>query len=200
VTEVSGKVLNKIKTLNKLATDLRAGQDFKITRLTMLKSLCDDPEATAHFALFLAKKAQQQLKAGGDLDSESEQQYQRLASKAIREMSKYLKEPGEEAESSLLRLQMELQEAQNSHKRLRGRPVRIIESRELLVIETALQCFSTPSASADLGYDIARQYAERYDSRYGTGLIPESAPLIEDIADFWGRYFLGRSWRKRIKQ
>jgi hypothetical protein len=55
-----------------------------------------------------------------------------------------------------------------------------------------------PWASSDLGYRIARKYAERYSSQYGTGLIPESAPFVEDIAEFWGKDFLGRSWKKRL--
>ncbi len=61
--EVSPKALKKVQSLDKMAADLRSGQQFKITRLTMLKSLCEDSEAAAEFALFLAKKAQQQLKA-----------------------------------------------------------------------------------------------------------------------------------------
>jgi hypothetical protein len=69
---------------------------------------------------------------------------------------------------------------------------------ELVVVETALECVLRPWASPDLGYCLARQYAERYNSRYGTGLIPESAPMVEDIADFWGRHVLGRGWRKRV--
>ena len=32
---------------------------------------------------------------------------------------------------------------------------------------------------------MARVYAERYDPRHGTGLVPESAPLVRDIAEFW---------------
>jgi hypothetical protein len=36
-------------------------------------------------------------------------------------------------------------------------------------------------------------YAERYDSHHGTGLIPASAPMMEEIADFWRDYFgIGR--------
>ena len=70
--------------------------------------------------------------------------------------------------------------------------VRIIHSTEVLLIEYALSCLLQPTASADWGYHLARQYAERYNSRYGTGLIPESAPLVEDIADFWCQYHLGK--------
>ena len=72
-------------------------------------------------------------------------------------------------------------------------PVRIIHSTEVLLIEYALSCLFQPTASADWGYQLARQCAERYNTRYGTGLIPASAPLVEAIADFWCQYYLGKS-------
>ena len=37
------------------------------------------------------------------------------------------------------------------------------------------------------------------DARYGTGLIPESAPLVEDIADFWCQYHLGKPLQEWLK-
>jgi hypothetical protein len=56
----------------------------------------------------------------------------------------------------------------------------------------ALSSLLQPDASANWGYRIAREYSERYNPRYGTGLIPESAPMVEDIADFWCQYHLGK--------
>ena len=85
---------------------------------------------------------------------------------------------------------------QNTYRNQAWGPVRIIHSTEVLLIEYALSCLLQPTASADWGYHLARQYAERYDSRYGTGLIPESAPLVEDIADFWCQYHLGKPLRE----
>jgi hypothetical protein len=39
-------------------------------------------------------------------------------------------------------------------------------------------------------YQAARDYAEQYNPHYGTGLIPESAPLVAVIAEFWrAQYF-----------
>lgn len=65
-------------------------------------------------------------------------------------------------------------------------------------METSLECVLDPGASSELGYRLARQYAERYNPRYGTGLLPESSPMVEDIAEFWGRHLLGGGWRKRL--
>src|SRR2546428_9269429 len=60
----------------------------------------------------------------------------------------------------------------------------------------ALLCMGFYFFASPWGYRLARQYAERYNARYGTGLIPESAPLVEDIADFWCQYHLGKPLRE----
>jgi hypothetical protein len=54
----------------------------------------------------------------------------------------------------------------------------------------------SPTVSVEWGYRIARQYAERYNPRYGTGLIPESAPIVADIADFWCQYHMEKPLRE----
>jgi len=198
MNDVPPKIVKKLQTLYEIATELRSGRDFNITRLTLLKGLCADPEAAAQFALHLAKKALQAMPGSGRSASNKKQQYRRLASKAVRTTSAYLKKPTEDLEESLWTLLFEARELQSDYKRQRWGNVRLIESRELLVVETALECILHPQSSSDLGYRLARQYAERYESRYGNGLIPTSAPLVEDIVEFWGRHLLGRSWRKRL--
>ncbi len=184
-----------------MAADLRQGKHFEITRLTVLKSLCSDPETAAKFALHLAKLALKKMKAEKHSSrplSKTQQEYQRLATAAVRGMTRYAKEPTTEAASTLRDLLSTIWEAQSDFERQQWGPVRIIKSGDLLVIETALECMLRPDVSHILVYDLARRYAERYNSRYGTGLIPESAPMVEDIAEFWGRHFLGRGWKKRL--
>src|SRR5215208_6956031 len=48
-------VLSRVRKLAQIARDLSEGANFSITRLTTLKFLCEDPEVTAHFAVFLAR-------------------------------------------------------------------------------------------------------------------------------------------------
>lgn len=79
--EFPPKTFKKIQTLAQIAADLRHGKDFNITRLTMLKSLCADPDAAAQFALCLAKKTQKTMKAKGlprYAKSEARENYQRF--------------------------------------------------------------------------------------------------------------------------
>jgi len=64
--------------------------------------------------------------------------------------------------------------------------VRVIQSRELLQVELALRCILEQRDAPRLAYQAGRNHAERYDPRYGTGLIPESADPLKQIIDFWG--------------
>ena len=181
-----------------MAADLRQGKHFNITRLTLLKSLCTDPQAASCFALHLAKLTLKKMKTGKQPSSKAELRYRQLAAAGVREMTKYTREPTPEGQSSLWSLLRVIRDAQSDYERQPWRHVRIIHSRELLVVEKALECILRPDVSHILAYDLARRYAERYHARYGTGLIPESAPMVEDIAEFWGKHFLGRGWRERL--
>ncbi|MDP9315977.1 MAG: hypothetical protein M3R24_34835 [Chloroflexota bacterium] len=85
-----------------------------------------------------------------------------------------------------------LQRVQNTYTHSTWGSVRIIESREVLVVEDAVQCFVRPVEAQYWAYHAARDYAERYDPRYGTGLIPGSASMVEEIASFWCHYYVGK--------
>ena len=191
----SSKAAPKIRRLAQLAVELREGNDFNITRLTTLKSLCEDADAATQFALHLAKLTYKKMRAQecpAHLDAERWEYFNQMVDEAIRQMERYLANPTED-EADLVRLwRSDIRDLQSEYRRQAWGPVRIIESSEVLIVEQALSCLLEPYASADGGYRIARQYAERYDSRYGTGLIPESAPMVEDIADFWCQYLMGK--------
>jgi hypothetical protein len=60
---------------------------------------------------------------------------------------------------------------------------------DLLVAEKCLRAVLRADESPQWLYQAARDYCERYDSRHGTGLIPTSAPMVQEVADFWSRYF-----------
>jgi len=200
MNEVSPKIVKKIQALAQIAAELRQGKNFKITRLTLLKGFCRDPEAAARFALQIAKLTKKKMKERKcpHLRPENWEQYQRLAAQAVRGMAKHLKERTPEQESRLHTLLNVIRNVQADFERKSWRPVRLIHSWELLTVETALECVLRPHVSELLAYDLARQYSERDSARYGSGLLPDSAPMVEDIAEFWGRHFLGRSWRRRL--
>ena len=55
MNEVPAATIKKIETLVQIAADLRQGKDFNITRLTILKTLCAEPDAASQFAFHIAK-------------------------------------------------------------------------------------------------------------------------------------------------
>lgn len=192
-------VAKKIQALAKLAVDLHQGQHFNITRLTVLKGFCSDPDAAAKFALQITKLAQTQFKARSKATkSQARQRYERLIAAAIPAMTRRLKSPTEERKSKLWELYKQAKEAQSQYEHQQWCDVRIIECRELLIVETAMECLLNPWNASLIGYRVARQYAEKYDPHYGTGLLPKSAPMVEEIAAFWGSHFFGRGWKKVV--
>ena len=190
----SPAIVKKIQALAKLAADLRQGRHFNITRLTVIKSFCSDPEAAAKFAVYIAKLAQRQFKArlSGDTEPTIWQQYGQLIDAAILAMTHDLKSPTEETKSKLRELYKLATEAQNRIERRQWGYVRHIECGDLLMVETAMESLLNPQYAPLNAYQMARQYSERYDPHHGTGLIPTSAPMVEEIVAFWERHFLDR--------
>jgi len=80
-----------------------------------------------------------------------------------------------------------------------GRAANVVGSNCLRSISKCWMSNPSRSHASVIGYQAARLYAERFDSHYGSGLIPKSAPMVEEIAEFWGRHFLGRGWRRKVE-
>lgn len=99
----------------------------------------------------------------------------------------------------------ELHDLRRTLKLLQNQPIsfgvaRVIEIQQVVIVKTALRIGATPMHAADWSYQIARMYAESYNPRFGTGLIPDSAEAVEVVVDFWCRYYSGGpldDWRAR---
>ena len=105
---------------------------------------------------------------------------------AVVVMREYLQAPTELNRRQLWAVLKKAEAVQTySGEQIWGRPLRTIHSNDVLVVEDALRCISSSSAAPSWAYQTAKDYAERYDPRYGTGLIPESVPLLDDIIAFW---------------
>ncbi len=190
----ASKVTPKLRKLAQMASDLRHGKSFAITRLITLKSFCDDPDAATQFAVFLAQQAQAALEQKPRPDyipAERWATYRHLAAEAMRTIDTYLDARTEAGARELHDLRRALEQLQNQHQSIPYGVARVIENQQALIVETALRIVLAPTNAADWGYQLARMYAERYNSRYGTGLIPDSAQAVETIVDFWCRYYFG---------
>lgn len=191
--ETAGARISKIV---EIAQELRNGKTFEITRLTRIKALCEDSNAAAQFAIYMARLTKKEMETAirpSLLDSVEWEQHKELVSETVSQMESYLESPTPEKASLLRDLLPQLERVQGQRDGPYGILLRIINNKYVLLTEDALRCLLYPDMTSKLGYELARDYAERYDSRYGTGLIPESAPLVEDIANFWCGYYFGQT-------
>ncbi len=180
----SPQIVKKVMKLSEIAEALRQGKDFPVTRLTTIKSLCAEPEAAAAFALFLAQRIQSKMR-----EEQSPERYRELVDRAVKELKPYLTDPTEERKGRLSSLCREMEAEQNEYKKIGWDMVRMVRSRDLVVVEESLKSVVRGYEAAIWAYQAAKDYAERYDARHGSGLIPSSAPMVEGIAGFWRKYY-----------
>jgi hypothetical protein len=175
------------RKLLRLAEELRTGKSFRITRLTVLKRLCAEWESAAPFACYLADLSQNHFRTAPPplLDAERLEAFRNRIATAVSCIHSYMGTPTRDADLALRAARRELQSAQSETRDTRWATVRTIHSRDALVVENAVHCILDPRNSATWGYRLGCAYAERYDLRHGSGLVPESAPLVREIAGFW---------------
>jgi hypothetical protein len=180
----SKETLKRVRKLAEIADELRQGKDFPVTRLTTIKSLCGEPQATAAFAFFLAQRVQRKMR-----QEQSPERYRKLVDRAVRELRPYLTDPTDERKERLFSLCREMEAEQNEYQKIGWNMVRMLKSRDLVVVEESMISVVRSNEAGIWAYQAAKDYAERYDARYGTGLIPSSAPMVEEIAEFWRKYY-----------
>lgn len=191
--EVEGK-RKRIRRLEETCAALKEGTStyFSITRLTSLKSLCQSPQVAAQFTVYLAERTLEKVNAGTcpqHLTAADWEQHQALMVRAVSRMRKHLQKSTEKSSAALRKILPEIQQVQSYTGYYSwDRPIRSIHNRDVLVIEDALNGLLSPQVASHWAYKTARDYTERYNPRYGTGLVPESVPLLEDLLQFWNCY------------
>jgi hypothetical protein len=179
-------VLSRIRKLAQIARDLSEGANFSITRLTTLKSLCADPEIAAQFAVYLARHTSRNANQRSNSRHLSKDElHNELITRSVERLASYIERPSDPEREALQGILRELESVNNEYESIPYGVVRIIRDKNVLIVEHAVRCVMSPYSAPSQAYHLARDYAERYDPRYGTGLIPESAPLVMDIVDFW---------------
>jgi hypothetical protein len=185
------KIRPQIRKFVEAADALRDGTTnyFSITKLTSLKTLCKNHQTAIAFVAYLAENTYQRIRVGTCpkyTDPADSIRYQEFANKAIQIIHKYLEDPNSIDPLGLREICREAEAVQvYKSKEMWGHPIRTIYSVEVLVIEDALRCIMEPVNAPYWAYQTARDYTERYNSRSGTGLIPESLPMLDDIIKFW---------------
>ena len=184
----------KIRKLEEAACALKEGKEiyFSITKLTSIKSLCKNSDIAAQLAFYLSKLTLKKVNSSSCpeyTDPTDWEKYKKLISRSVSLMNEFMKDHGETNQSSLKNMLRQVQEIQNETRRGHyGSVIRTINSIDVLVIEDSICCMLYPDNVSYLAYKLAKNYAEKYNPRYGTGLISESAPLLEDILSFWKKF------------
>jgi hypothetical protein len=180
----------KARKLQQLVDDLERGENFNITRLVVIKSLCQDVKIAARFTLHLARLARKRW----DWDSDRKyysaaelKRHRKLAAEAFEQIEAYLQRRAESRKRRLYELLSQARQVNNEYSNIPYGVVRSIKSWRVLLVEKAIYCALAEDATVagHWAYQAARDYAEKYDPHYGTGLIPISAPLVAHIAEFW---------------
>jgi hypothetical protein len=152
--------------------------------------LCQDAKTAARFTLYLARLGQKRR----DWDSDRKyysaaelKQHRKLAAEAFEQIEAYLQRRSESRRRQLYHLLAQAREVNNEYRNIPYGVVRSIKSWRVLMVEKAIYCALADDATVAgfWAYQAARDYAEKYNPHYGTGLIPESAPLVAHIAEFW---------------
>jgi len=183
--------LQRIRKLAGLPEEIRQSPlAVSITRLTVLKSLCQPHERANRFVAHLARKTFENLNQAKGRSAHpptpTEPSHREMMEEALEGMEAWQQTPTEKVRRTMSELHGRMRAEQNEHRNIPYGAVRLITDAKLLLFEYALSCLLADEREIGAwAYQTARQYAERYDSSQGTGLTPASIPLVQDIIDFW---------------
>lgn len=185
-------VLRRVRKLAHLPDEARQSRfAVSVTRLTVLKSLCAQPEVANRFVTYLARKVLERVEQGKGRSSrpkgETDLAHRKMMSEALAGLEAWQRRPTDDLRQALGDLQWRMQAEQDEYKNIPWGAVRLVTDWDLFLFEQALRCLLHPREAGSWAYQMARDYAERYDSGHGTGLTPASVPLLQDITDFWMR-------------
>jgi hypothetical protein len=208
-TEISGDkqlraYATKIKKWLKTVEELHTAKfifAISITRLTSIKSLCQDTVAAAQFALYIAKLVQEKMLTADcpeRLTSEEWETHKALFAEAIALMEGDLANPDYAKKQNIQQIVKQIDDLQgDDYRQAHWTTVHWVRSGYLLKLEYALRCFGDRDYPY-WAYMLARKYVERYESRYGTGIIPESVPMLLEVSEFWCQYYFGQSLSEKF--
>jgi hypothetical protein len=172
-------VPKQVQKLEQIVEDVRGKEIVQVTRLTVVKKLCEDDEAASAFAMFLAQKALGRLH-----EKRNNQRYVQLADRAIKEMRSFLVDPTEEFNKRLRSLLREIEAEQNEHVSMKWSAVRNIKSWDLLIVENTLLSILNREEAPRWLYQAARDYVGSTMEFEKESILP-----LEEIARFWREYF-----------
>jgi hypothetical protein len=165
-----------LEKLNVIIGQIHRAGNADLMRLTVLKRWFERPGRLAAFALWIASRG---ASRGGGASGR--------ARDLFREANALLsgqRAGSELSPAALADLHRRLRAFQNTYRRLKWGPVRIVEESDRLLVEEGLAVYLWHPDSPSLGYKLAAAYCEHYDARYGNGLNGPSCDRLAEIVDF----------------
>ena len=178
-TEIKKADLTKIKKLEEALAKLKSGEEnyYVITKLSSIKSLCQNETIRQHYCWYLFDCVKRQLE---NKVTEAEQTPQeQFVFNLVHEIAQVMAEmqEGKEVGDALRNYKSQLVNYQSDYKKIKWATVRLIKSNDLLIIEYLIECLLTRGDYAQkLAYLATRYYVEKYNPSVGTGLIKKSYP------------------------
>ncbi len=190
-TAVANKIKKWLKTVKETETETRYF-GLPITRLTSIKSLCQDDEKSAErFALFIIQKVDHKMNNMSRPEHYSEEEWnndQQFIAEGIKLMEEYIEDPNSEKKQEMFRLLREVENSQGDDiLRVHWTTVHFVRSGYLLKLQYGLRCFINGDFPYWV-YKLAREDVEQKD-----GITPESVPMLLEIAEFWCQYYFSQS-------
>ena len=158
---------------------IRGKAIVQVTRLTVVKKLCENDESASAFAMFLAQKALGRLR-----EKQKNERYIELADRAIKEMRSFLDHSTEDWRKGLRSLLLEIEAEQNEYVSIKWSAVRNIKSWDLLIVENTLRSILNRDEAPRWLYQAARDYVGSTMEFDKKSILP-----LEEIAGFWRQYF-----------
>jgi len=160
--EIKKADLTKIKKLEEALAKLKSGEEnyYVITKLSSIKSLCQNETIRQHYCWYLFDCVQRQLEAKiTDANQQTPQEHFSL--NLVHEIAQVMAEmqEGKEVSDALRKYQSQLAHYQSDYEKVKWTTVRLIKSTELLIIEYLIVCLlSTDDYAQKLAYHATRSY------------------------------------------
>ncbi len=148
-----------------------------LTRLTVLKKWFVRPQRLSAFAIWIATKAVARRGKTSGAAAELFRDARRLL------VGSHKLHPHLNRRAAQV-LHDRLRDFQNEYRKHQWGPVRIVHNWNLMLVEQGLAIHLWHRDYPALGYKLAADYCQHYDSRYGNGLNGPSRPKIKEIVRF----------------
>jgi len=167
----------RIKKLEEALNSLKQGEKsyFPITKLVSIKSLCKNESVLREYCVYLTAQV---LKTPGKLPVKFTKKDIKLIVEGVAKKPENNTRANELLSATI--------ECQNSKKKIGSNIVRVIQNKEVLVLEGILNALlSRGHVAPKYAYDATKNYVEAYNGAYGTGLIIDSIPMFEKVLIYW---------------